>query len=439
MGRLLVLFFLMPWWAYVPASLGVLWLGERVYEQALETEAEKVAALEAPAPELTDIGTFDSDRDIHAADEVNIVALIDHDLDYELVERTNGVPTTRRHLYMLFGADEFGSKVVRGALMLDKGEEAAFIDGKADEWAVGATADYWVYAFNGFAKRAVKLDEMVDDAIAEQGLTKAEDFIFIAPFFEGREAALAAHGVPDQTRQVFWGIAAFVALIGVVKRVKSVRAQPARDAEDEVDLTGLGPAQAEPEPEIYAATAAAYAAPAGVDDDTPIGRLARRSGAQQAQAHEEASVYRTYRAPEPELEDDWPEPEDAYQDPHYGEELAPAHAFESDAGPDTRADAQFAAQAEDGAQPRRQSSAAAFYAKVALGMLLVGTLTYDPSLFSTGLPIAGIALFWFGVYLAVRALRNGARRIVGRGNPAPQHSRRPDGAAHSAAAGASAR
>mgnify|MGYP001545149606 CR=1 FL=1 len=46
MGRLFVLFFLMPWWAYIPASIGVYWLGERVYEQALETELDK-ASVEA--------------------------------------------------------------------------------------------------------------------------------------------------------------------------------------------------------------------------------------------------------------------------------------------------------------------------------------------------------------------------------------------------------
>ena len=429
MGRLLVLFFLMPWWAYVPASLGVFWLGERVYEQALETEAEKAAALEQAAPEPIDIGAFQSDRDIHAADEVNIVGLIDHDLDYELVERTNGVPTTTRYLYMIFGADEFGSGVVRGALMLDKKDEAAFLETKADEWAVDATADYWVYAFNGFAQRSVKLDEMADDAIAEQGLTKAEDFIFIAPFFEGREAALAAHGVPDQTRQIGWAIAAFVALIGVAKRVKSVRTQPARDPEDEVDLTGLGPVQAASEPDVYAVPAAAHAAPGAAGDNTPIGRLARRAGTRPAPAPEPASVYRTYRAPDPELDDEAADPDAAYEDEYGDDAPALAYAYEADAGPVGEADTRFEAQPGDAAPPRPKSSAASFYAKLALGMLLVGTLTYDPSLLSAGLPLAGIALFWFGVYVVARRLRNGARQLVGRVKPAPQHSRRPDGAA----------
>ena len=55
-----------------------------------------------------------------------------------------------------------------------------------------------------------------------------------------------------------------------------------------------------------------------------------------------------------------------------------------------------------------------------------GTLAYDPSFLSAGLPVAGIALFWFGIYLAFRRLRNGARKLVGRAQPAPQHTRRPD-------------
>ena len=411
MGRLFVLFFLMPWWAYVPAAIGVYWVGERVYEQALETEAEKAAALETAAPEPIDIATFDSARDIHTADEVNLVGLIDHDLDYELVERTNGVPTTTRYLYMIFGADEFGSKVVRGALMLDKREEAAFIEAKADEWAIDATPDYWVYAFNGFADRSVTLDGMADDAIAEQGLTKAEDFIFIEPFFEGREAALTAHGVPEQSRQIGWAIAAFVALIGVFKRVTSMRARPTDDADEAaVDLTALDPAPPAPEPEIYAATAAAYAMPDAADDDTPIGRLTRRSRAQAMPAESEILSYTAYGAVEPEP-DGYAE---EYEDEPYAMEPVQAQAYETDPEPATSAE-----------HPRR-SSAAAFYAKLALGMLVVGTLAYDPSFLSAGLPVAGIALFWFGIYLAFRRLRNGARKLVGRAQPAPQHTRRPD-------------
>ena len=36
--------------------------------------------------------------------------------------------------------------------MLDKREEAAFLDAKADEWSLGARDSGWVYAFNGFAR-----------------------------------------------------------------------------------------------------------------------------------------------------------------------------------------------------------------------------------------------------------------------------------------------
>ena len=106
MGRLFVLFFLLPWWAYVPASLGVLWLGERVYEQALETEAEKAAALEIGRAGRRSISANSTATATSIPPtRFTCVGMIDHELDYELVERTNGVPTSTRHLYMIFGSD----------------------------------------------------------------------------------------------------------------------------------------------------------------------------------------------------------------------------------------------------------------------------------------------------------------------------------------------
>lgn len=429
MGRLIVLFFLLPWWAYIPASIGVVWLGEQAYEKALEAEADKAAALDAPMPEAVDLGVFDSDRDIHAAREVRVVGLIDHDLDYELVESTNGVPTTTRYLYMMFGADEFGSTEVRAALMLDKREEARFVEGKADEWAVDATADYWVYDVNGFATRTTTLDNMADEAIAEQGLTKAEDFVYIEPFFDGREAALTPHGVPDQTRQIFWLIAAAMALTGVVKRVLSVRARPAGGALDETDLTGGETYAVDPVP---APAAAAFTVPQGVSDDTPLGRLARRSARPAAPAPVEAPAHHTFAAASDlSYATQSPDP-----DP-YAARAANARPHPDETGYDEAVGSRFPPVPDDDmpADDRGRSSDASFYAKLALAMLVVGGLAYDPSLLNAAVPFAVVAGFWGVVYLGFRKIRRGARRVLGGDPAAPRHRRRPDSAAQAVAVG----
>jgi hypothetical protein len=61
-------------------------------------------------------------------------------------------------------------------------------------------------------------------------------------------------------------------------------------------------------------------------------------------------------------------------------------------------------------------------------MLVVGGIAYKPTLLSAGLPFAGIALFWLGVYVVFQKIRNAGRRGDG-GENAPQHQRRPEAAA----------
>jgi len=396
MGRLFVFMFILPWWVYLPASIGVLWGGERVYEQALEVEAEKAAALEAAPPEPVDLGIFDPGRDIHAAGEVNVIGAFDDTPGYELVKGLNGVAVSTRYLHVIFGADEGGSNVVRAALMLDRGEEAALLAGKATEWSIDVSADDALYRFNGFAKTTNMLDEMADEAIEGQGLTKAEDFIYVEPFFDGREAALAPRGVPEQTRYIAWAIAGILALIGVVKRVTSVRAGLAREVE--VDLTRGGAA--------------------------PVGGLAP-GNAPSAPAHEATLVYSAYGTMTSDLYEDEDEDEDDETIDSFDEKLGESLAFEGEPDDEDAPESSFPPIPDDHVQavpdrPQR-SSAAAFYGKLAVAMMLVGLMAYDPSLITAALPVAGVALFWLGLYIGFGRLRRGAKPVQRSGKVAPEY------------------
>lgn len=401
MRRLLVLLFVLPWWVYLPASIGVLWVGARVYEQVLETEAEKVAALAGGTPQVVDLAEFDRMRDIHAAGEVHVTGWIDTDINYDLTQGFNGIPLRTRHMYMVFGAaEQSGAREVRAALMLSTTERDQFVE-RIENYVYEVTdAGAFVLAFNGIADTTTAMDSMATEMIEKQGLSKAADFIFIEPFLDGREAALAPRGVPEQTRYIAWAIAAVVALIGVVKRVTSVRARPARGSE--VDLT-------------RGAEAAFDMGSEDVLDDTSPGRMPRRN-APAAPAAEEVLVYSAYGTSASGLYDD----EDDGADDMFAESVA----FESEADFDNTPESRFPPVPEDDElvatrQPQR-SSAAAFYGKLALAMLLVGTLAYDPSLFNAALPVAGVALFWFGVYIAFARLRGKAKRRGGAGDGGAQ-------------------
>lgn len=397
MGRLFVLLLLMPWWAYILASVGVIWLGEKVYVQALEAEAEKAAALAAGMPAAVDLGAFDRARDVHLADEVHVTGWIDPELNYELVKRKNGVPVSTRYMFMMFGADDpSGAPEVRAALMLTAAERDAFLD-HIDDFVVGLTdAGDYIFGFNGVATSSVTLSAMAVDAISEQGRAKAAGFVYVEPFFAGREAALAPHGVPDQTRMIFWLVAAGVAAIGVVKRVMSVRAQPSRDVEAaNGGLTDEGPDRAGDalDADERFAPAATMAMPERVGADTPLGRLALRRAAAvevSADAAEKALPRRETRL-----------------------------AFDSDgefdapvASSDLLPEVEPAGPVSEPGNPA--SSDLSFYIRLGLGMLVVGFVAYKPGILNLALPFIGVALFWFGVYVVFQKVRSGARRAAER-------------------------
>lgn len=428
MGRLLVLFFLLPWWAYIPVSLGALWLGERAYEQALETEADKAAALELGAPAPVDLGAFDIFRDIHAADEVHVSGWIDADLNYELVKKRKGVTTDTRQMFMMFGTeDSKGAPEVRAALLLTE-EERETLAGHIDEYNRGLNDEGEILmAFNGFAGTSASMGDMAADAIAEQGLVQSENFIFVEPFFDGREAALAPRGLPEKSRYIGWAIAAIVALIGVVKRVRSVRARPVHGDEA---AAAVGLAQ---EPALSPAVSAspAFDLPDTVAADSPLGRLARRRPDNAVSDGAEQSAYVPQADTDPFSAMVDPSGEAMMARPH----SAPVYDSGADVGGGTANPFPPVPEADPAPAEATGASNVGFYAKLALGMLVVGAIAYDPSIIGMALPFAAVALFWLGVYVAFQKIRHGGARLGGALTPAPKHQRRPDGAAQQVAVG----
>ena len=209
---------------------------------------------------------------------------------------------------------------------------------------------------------------MADDAIAEQGLTKAEDFIFIEPFFEGREAALAPRGVPEQSRYIGWLIAAAVALIGVVKRVRSVRARAvARARKRHWQRSSRKPTPRSrpapsPCPRAFPRTRRSAGSPAG----TPAARARNRRGARLRAA----STIRSPKRPMARITGADTLDRPACARVCRGQRRDP---FWRSARARSRRSATWATSC-----PGAAIVALAYYVKLGLAMLVVGGVAYDP-------------------------------------------------------------
>ncbi|HBZ45701.1 MAG TPA: hypothetical protein DEO85_16995 [Maritimibacter sp.] len=219
--RLVLLLLSLPWWAYVPMAGGVGYLGHVVHEGALETETTRAKALASGPPPVVDLSIFDPDADIGLANEVNVTGWIDPDHNYTLVKRTNGVKTSERYLYMMFGTqDGADAREVKAAIVFDAHEKERFL-AQVDDHAIGLHENTYLFNFNGYAKRNNSLSAMVTDAIADEGLTKAEGFVYLTPFLAGRDAALAPQRAPDKERGAIWIAAAVLLLFGAVRKLAS--------------------------------------------------------------------------------------------------------------------------------------------------------------------------------------------------------------------------
>jgi hypothetical protein len=200
-------------------------LGFAFYTSAQQQEREKAAALAAPMPVAVSLGNF-GPGDIHAADEVHVIAQINPAYNYELTEEGKSFDTVR-YMYVLFGPEDAAdTKQARAAILLEQHQLDRF-----DELIVanvqGLTATGPVFAVNGAATRSPRLASMANDAMAQEGLTKAPEFIFIDPWIDGRAAALAPNALDLLTTSSVIGSPALLSLLLAAFGFRRTRRQTA--------------------------------------------------------------------------------------------------------------------------------------------------------------------------------------------------------------------
>ncbi|MCP5037982.1 MAG: hypothetical protein GY945_10325 [Rhodobacteraceae bacterium] len=301
MVRLFLLFLALPWWTYFFIAGGIVYLAEKEHQSALDVRAKREAALQSPAPEAVNLSDFRRATDISPVKEVTVTGWFNFDYNYHLIEETNTIETDSHHLYVLFGqSDTQETKVARAAIVLDDTEWEWFAENLNQFYDFEASQSQFQYTFNGFGRSNNGVGSHVSDVFSDEGLTKSPDFIFLSPFFKGREVALTASDTPPKTRLNGLIFAAVVALFGVARlMMHQGGSRPARkpakvDAFADGPIVGAGPSAVRPQPAMSTAIPA----------DSPLGRINQRRLAQETQQVQETQAQATVKAaPKPSVVD----------------------------------------------------------------------------------------------------------------------------------------
>lgn len=232
-------FFRLPWWGLLIACLSVLALTEFFYQEELRFQQTYAAAQQAPVPPVVDLSDFRKAEDIHLTREVHIAGWINTDQNYELTLKKNGITKETGFMYVLYGSQDNGStSTARAAIIMTPAEKARYVSWLAmaasgfpalseEDQRSGVQPHPAGLQLNGRSTSPGRLGDLAKDAFAELGVTRSKDFIFVDPFWQGREAGMARSVAPDSVRDWGWGIAAVIGLLSVLK-LRRARARKAK-------------------------------------------------------------------------------------------------------------------------------------------------------------------------------------------------------------------
>lgn len=223
-GRLLALrfafpwFFLMPWWLFM--ALGILFaVGAQIgYNSSYVDQQVGAARAMRPAPPSVDLSEFDPAHDTWPLDEVHVRGWINPDYNYQLQKVTaSGRVRKMRYMHVLFGkADDTTATEVRAVILLQEDERGQVRDW-LDAHMVGLRRQGPIFEINGFTGNTQGFSTQMEDAFEREGLVKADTFVIIEPFLEGREAALRNVANPMLVLVITSGLALLSFAISIVK------------------------------------------------------------------------------------------------------------------------------------------------------------------------------------------------------------------------------
>jgi hypothetical protein len=221
--RMLIGFFRAPW--YVPAifALIVFVAGYVLVQEERKQAANRAASLEQGPPPRTDLADFDFNRDTRYNGEVNLEVYVDPSLNTSLTyttKRRRSESVDERMLYFLFDPSETrASGQLRAVMMIDM-DQVDDIAGYVFKNRISDDSDNVIFALSGSARKSVSggFKDLIDQAVAQSGLTKSPHFVIITPWIEGREAALETDpSLESLTIQFFGMLGGGLTLLALLK------------------------------------------------------------------------------------------------------------------------------------------------------------------------------------------------------------------------------
>lgn len=239
MFRLIALLFSLPWPVLVLLAGGMFWMGYDAHEKATAFEAEKAQALNEGQPAAVPLDDYDGEVR-HPAGEVHVTAWVNPAYNYELTKTRRGTDTVRR-MFVLFGpGDALDSRVARGVVLIRPEQVDPFLELMIAQMT-GEFDGRLLFNLNGKRGGTANIGDMVDDALDEQGLMKAAEFLLIEPYFTGREAALAPDPDAGKTGvQVFGLLGGGLLLLAVRNALTRRRAPERKRSLAEVEIPPVG-------------------------------------------------------------------------------------------------------------------------------------------------------------------------------------------------------
>ncbi len=228
MNLILALFFRTPFWVQFALAAGLVWFGFTVQQDETNRQAARAALLEQAPPATIPISAATPGEPSRIPVELSVTAQVATDHNTRLVQKTNFIQTGESLLYVLVDPAPGGDpNRAEAAMIIDPDDLDAFA-----EWLAGNSTDFGevgpIATINGLL--AMPSDRsQAQKAMKEQGMIIPDDFFFVEPFFNGREASLAA--IPNSAAQISWpifGAAAIMALIGAMKLRRGSRPQVAK-------------------------------------------------------------------------------------------------------------------------------------------------------------------------------------------------------------------
>ena len=207
MGRIFLLLLVGPFWVQLGAAAICLALGVSALQDNAKMADARLALTQSAPPALIPIAEVQKDKTL-AVQEVNLRATVALAHNTRLIAKTNFIKTDEDLMYVLQDEGAGTSEpLVRGVILLEPDQVDAFA-----EWVIANAVDFTetgpVVALNGLVAKS-RNSSHISDVFRERGLERAENFVYLEPFFLPRDQALAQlPKAENDTPKWLFGIAA---------------------------------------------------------------------------------------------------------------------------------------------------------------------------------------------------------------------------------------